>query len=138
MTPDQLDEARAWVALPDWRWFPGMLVQWERPGGAGGQQVMPTMARLVELSQPMQNAMLGCLDVQQVYRGSLPVVTDPATKGCLEALAREITGRADLSTVRSEGQWLAVYWQGPETRVTLGRADRETQALLKACQRSLT
>ena len=57
-----------------------------------------------------------------------PVWTDPATIGCLVAMAREATGDAEASCVVYNGRWHC-DWHGNETI-----AETEPEALLLAIQ----
>jgi hypothetical protein len=58
----------------------------------------------------------------------IPVWADPATIGCLVAMAREATGDAEASCVVYAGQWHC-DWHGNETI-----AETEPEALLLAIQ----
>lgn len=78
------------VACPGWRWLPGMLARWDRPPGAGGQQVFPTEARVADLPMGPLSLMFCLVDPASVYRGSWPDFRDAATLGCLLALVREV------------------------------------------------
>jgi hypothetical protein len=67
-----------------------------------------------------------------------PVVTDPATRGCLVALAREITGWADLYA-QPVGSPKIIGWLpgGRRSPKSCPRADlppTETEAYLWACE----
>jgi hypothetical protein len=127
MTEEQISEARRWVALPGWRWMPGMC-------SANG-------SRVLFVDDDNGDVCLSVDDGQVPYwldgpaQNMLPDVTDPATRGCLLALAREITGQPDLSTVwiSSADVWCPRWMQ--DGRSTFGAArSRETAALLEAVE----
>lgn len=69
--------------------------------------------------------------------GWLPDLTDPATRGCLLELARQITGRPDLVAGCLPGAtgWVAGAWAGGEMRPLGDVATTEAAALLAACER---
>lgn len=120
MTPAQLDEARRWVALRGWRYGAMEGAQWVRPDG-------PPI-RVVEIHDA-GNALQ--------EHGWLPDLTDAATRGCLLALARIITGRPELSVRHHPevGQWRPVLavreWSGP---LDVGHPT-EDGCLLRICER---
>ena len=105
--------------------MPGMACQWNHPrSGAGGQQVMPTWARVVDLPAGQLPLYYCLVDVGSIYRGALPDLTDPATLGCLLALVQEKHGAPDayvevrrgnrarvLSPEGDEGARVLVGWQ---------------------------
>jgi hypothetical protein len=127
--------ARRAVACKGWRWMPGMSCAWKPPGGAGGQQIMPTWARVADLPMgplPLTHCLVDCLEV---YRGALPDLSDPATLGCLLALVREVwpgchaepNGAATWDGVdeAERGSWWAVYACGPHRRIAAGATEAE-------------
>ena len=112
MTPDQIEEARRWTALRGWRWMPRMRVC-RKSGHDLNYWVTATVPE--PFAEPSDG------------HEWIPDVTDPATRGCLLALAREITGRPTLTveTIGRKGEW---FCRGR-------RAATETAALLGACER---
>jgi hypothetical protein len=69
-------------------------------------------------------------------RGWLPDLADPATAGCLLALAREITGRPHLVAewAPTESAWKPCWWRGTLPMHAGIYAESETLALLAACE----
>ena len=130
LTPDQIDRCDAlWrrlYARGGVRWMPGMSCVWARPGGAGGQQFMPSQARIADLPMGPLPTTYCVVDVQSVYKKATPVWTDPATIGCLVAMAREATGDAEATCVVYGGRWHC-DWHGNESI-----AETEPEALLRA------
>ena len=133
------DEAKALglraVACFGWRWMPGMWVNWERPRGAGGQQVMPTYARVAELPMGPLPLTYCLVDPSAVYRGSWPDLRDPATMGCLLALVREAWSAPDVyARAFHDRSWVAM---GPDDdhngELTLG-CHHEAEALVAALE----
>ena len=123
MTPAQIEEARRWTRLKGWRWMPGMAGMLEADG-----------YRVLAVTDSGEVLM----DGWGYTAATIPDVTDPATRGCLLALAREITGShvhvvfADEDLYRcicrmrgDDGRWTAYSSSGPT----------ETAALLVACER---
>jgi hypothetical protein len=110
MTPAHLAEARRWTALRGWRWMPGMLAV--RDDGTPYRLSCAVAASKVRPDH-----------------GWLPDLTDPATCGCLLALAREITGRPWLyaSYSHMSGCWFCGW--------TALAGDSESKAWLVACER---
>ena len=89
---DQTDLARRAVACPRWRWMPGMLADENAVPGTGlwrGGRM-----RVDDSDLPAQPR-----------HGCLPVLTDPATLGCLLALVREVWGRPHLAATYCGGYW---------------------------------
>jgi len=127
MSEEQLAEARAWVALDGWRWMPGMV-------DVDG-------VRVVDVDPGGWLWVVDdCGQVDTVWPGDLtePDVTDPATIGCLWALAREITGKPHLEVrwMPLDGCYKAV-WPVGDTGLygwTSGYDATPSAALLRACQ----
>ena len=83
--------------------MPGMLVRKPRNGrGAGGGEVGPYFYRLAELSDHAQ--VDGVIDVAHVPAGALPELEDPATLGCLIAIAQHATA-GDFALSIGNGWW---------------------------------
>lgn len=135
MNEEHIALGRRAVACRGWKWMPGMACLWKRPGGACGQQVFPTWARVVDL--PMGPLPLNyCLvDPNAVYRVALPDFTDPATLGCLLALVREAWGMPTGIIVRYNDtrRWL-VSWAGATHGGECGFGDTEAEALVAALE----
>jgi hypothetical protein len=84
-----MDLARRLTSRPQWRWMPGM--RWVLPTGSG-------------------DAALGRVcHSESAPEGALPDLTDPATRGCLLAWARELWEDPYLAVVAYEtaitGDW---------------------------------
>lgn len=88
MTSERI--ARAFARCKHWGWLPGMVVSWDLPAGACGQQWMPTSVRLVDDVNAGILSELGLMYAGHAHfkRGAYPVVDDPATLGCILALCR--------------------------------------------------
>jgi hypothetical protein len=125
MTPAQLAEARRWVALRGWRWMPGMLAN-------DGWRVLVDFDDGSYLLAGGNEAR-----VCSMTDGEAPDLTDPATAGCLLALAREITGRPGLFAHPSpgDGGWVPCY-HAPSGAIDWIRrvSPTETGAYLDACE----
>jgi hypothetical protein len=106
MTPAQLDLARALVRSPRWRWVRGMHV-------APGSAVM-----VGEGGEVWQHDTVPDLDptwgepmvwVDPLSAGVVPIITDPATIGCLAHLACELWAPAPVYIRPSlNGRWYVV------------------------------
>ena len=98
--------------LPAWfRWMPGMLAVDEH-------------GRRWRVDAGPQDDWCGS------YR---PVLTDPATLGCLVGLLREVSGDAGAHTerIRSSGRWIA-WWEVLDRMMECRRGDTEIAALWAA------
>lgn len=86
--------AKRAVACKGWRWMPGMLPVSDDP-----QDWVP---RVGELYAESHNS-LGSNDAKRF--GYLPDLDDPATRGCLLALVRDVYGKPSIYCYRigSEG-----------------------------------
>jgi hypothetical protein len=109
------------VASKHWRWMPGML---------GLSRVRGIWIRIVD--PPMD-------DITDCF----PDFTDPATRGCLLHLVREVGKTPDVSALRSSFRDGSVVWSIPvDTRlvVELGlpdghiRGSTEAEALVAALE----
>jgi len=121
MTDEQMDEARAWVALAGWRWMPGMV---DRSG-----------MRVIDVGPDGLLWLVGGeWDVSTARPGDLtePDVTDPATIGCLWALAREITGSPLVHAYAMVG--LLGRPKGWRCDIKYALSATPSAALLRACQ----
>jgi hypothetical protein len=118
MTPDHLDLARRAVACPRWRWMPGMLVApiLEDDTIEPVTGIIVSSHRLLLVYWPDVG-----LRWQATREHLLPDLTDPATLGCLLALAREAWGdpalyvRLSDTSRKSDGvrAWEVLGWLDP-------------------------
>lgn len=101
--PNFLDLARLAVTLPGWRWMPGMLATFR-----GNWTQSTQMEARVEIQRSSDGtagdpgyADLGSSDpgFEPLPPDALPDLSDPATKGCLLALARDHQRRPNLCVV---------------------------------------
>ena len=138
MTPDLETLARRAVACKHWRWMPGMMCYWKERGGASGQQVRPTSARVADLPMGPLPLAFCIVDPSAVYSNALPDLTDPATLGCLLTLVRGALGKPVW--VRAGDYGNEVCWcDGPHSISILfpdrdADADSEVSALVAALE----
>lgn len=112
------------------RWMPGMGSAWESSPSAGGQQVLPTFARVCDLPMGPMPLTYCVVDAHHVYATASPVWTDPATIGCLLHLAWEARGDGAVGLVCDEDaeRWAVV----DGSRGTLATGRTAAEALLHA------
>ena len=122
------------VACPGWRWLPGMLARWDRPPGAGGQQVLPTAARVADLPMGPLSLMFCLVDPASVYRGSWPDFRDDATRGCLLGRVRAVHDDDSIWPQRI----LPDRWQMICSRTVYATGTTEAEALVAALEAAPT
>ena len=133
-------------ASKHFRWTAGMLCIWKPRGGAGGQQVMPTGARVADLPMGPLPTTFCLVDPSAVYSCAVPDIRDPATLGCILALVREAWGDPEAVTTYYGG-YDAVDWgvtsmlwdekrnekeQQPWFSCLIGQGPTEAHALVSA------
>jgi hypothetical protein len=137
MTPAQLAEARRWVALRGWRWMPGMLAVRVRDRYYDPEDAGPRIGRSHRVLYVVGGA-VWCYgeSFPAACRDFVPDATDPATRGCIYALAREITGRPRLGAEWSplDRCWKPCWPEGDVLTWAPVYAGSETLALLAACE----
>ena len=118
---------------PWWRWMAGMVDQHGRrviEVGAGRNEAVP-----VEWSDAIACDVVEMYehpdDARAEWEDAIPDPTDPATLGCLLALARELWGDQCLFARRRLGGpgWVVIG----DVRVLLIEGDTEWSALVAAC-----
>lgn len=141
MNPEMIELAKRAVACKGWRWMPGML-GW-RPDNHG----VPHSIRFVEGVEHMEalagvgaGPLLasGYATCDGYWRSEdiMPDFQDPATLGCLLALAREAWGMPTGITVSyssDDGLW-GVSWSGATHGGWCGRGKTEAEALVVALE----
>ena len=125
MTQDQIERCDAlWRELMDAervRWMGGMLARAD-----GWEPLRLAVEFLPYVWSGIAGDVVGHEHAHNVGDDAAPVWADPATIGCLVAMAREATGDAEASCVVYAGQWHC-DWHGNETI-----AETEPEALLLA------
>ena len=103
-------DLRALVGAPAWRWMGGMWWRVRRAPPLDDITGRAIDRRLDDRAPP--------------YPGALPDITDPATLGCMLALAREAWADPTLHVVCARGRWWAVStkFEGGPGRETEGEA----------------
>ena len=111
MTLDEL--AKHAVALPGWRWMPGMAA-----GGPGYNHT----ARIIDVDHgtpclpdcwEYKGYIRGREHADDWWDGALPDFTDAATTGCLLALVREALGWPDAYACHDDSGWFVSSGVGP-------------------------
>jgi hypothetical protein len=114
MTPKEATAlARRAIACPRWRWMPGMVT-------THGQRI----ARVDADGYAVAYYRGGHLQMPEA--GALPDLTDPATMGCLLALARKAWNNPDLH-VQRDGRFFVVN-PTPKGSPLYGDIDAPTEA----------
>ena len=132
--------AKRMTAAPGWRWLPGMVCEWEQPGGAGGQQCTVTMARIAEFPRGSLPAAYGLLGPDRVPSGAWPGLDDAATVGAIMIHALEVASphrpallriHGDVApTMENEQHWSVVDHKG--RLVVAGKFRPDAYPLLEA------
>jgi hypothetical protein len=94
MTENEVELARKFTALPNWRWMPGMLVREEHYAG--------TTVRLVwhDIHGWNGGTLSGAwMRIAEMRPTHVPVLDDPATLGCILALVREAWNDQGIAAV---------------------------------------
>jgi hypothetical protein len=106
MTPEQITIARRVTASPYFRWMPGMRWVVHRPNPFDD-----VYGRVADFARD-EDLRVG------VYGRPVPVMFDPATIGCLHALACERWGAACITpivcAIDGDACWLAIDGAGEE------------------------
>jgi hypothetical protein len=128
MTEAQVELAKRAAACKGWQWMPGMrTINGRRLAVVFGASC--TAAVLCDLRDDANS------DTEEL-QGELPDLTDPATLGCLLALAREVWGDSEMHMVLGAKGWV---WLTGESRVydvvmPINAGATEAEALVAALE----
>ena len=144
MTEEQIALARRAVACKGWRWMSGMAIEGLTMTSTHGLIVVP-YGRVLDMRDDDGMQMVSVseylYDDEGVpeYRWAdlthVPDITDPATLGCLIALARELYKEPRLAVVPNGAGWSVsrVWLRSPHDRVA-GVYALEAEALVAALE----
>ncbi len=128
---DYIELEKRALTCRGWRWMPGMLVS---DGVSVAWRVHHDGARLVAVPNVPGWAPMP-LDGEE-HLDMFPVLTDPATLGCLLALVREAWGDPSLSVLFDHDgcKWRVGRWEDDGLALRCRHADTESEALVAALE----